>query len=116
MAVGHQCLHEVDLGTKLAKLRAERQLEHELQKHTQTCMYELAVAREPSCCYAASTIGVNRMAQPSLTFEEVQQSVLVEQGAAILSLYCHQKSVEGTSTDEEELAFIAPTASRLKLQ
>ena len=34
----HQCLHEADLAMKVAKLRAERQLEHELQKHTEKCM------------------------------------------------------------------------------
>ena len=66
------------------------------------------------CCTAA-TIGVSRAAQPGMTLEDVQQSLLVEQGEAILSLNCHQKPL-ARDDDDKELAFIAPTASRLKLK
>ena len=68
-----------------------------------------------SCLNAAAMVGVSRAVQPSVTLEEVQQSLLVEQGAAILSLHCHQKSVV-IDDDDKELTFIAPTASKLKLQ
>lgn len=63
----------------------------------------------------AATIGAARVAQPSLTLEEVQQSLVVEQGAAILSLYCHQRPAVADDNDVEPI-FIVPTASKLKLQ
>ena len=64
---------------------------------------------------AAAMVGVSRVVQSSVTLEEVQQSLLVEQGAAILSLHCHQRPAI-TNDDDKELMFIAPTASKLKLQ
>ena len=33
MAGTHRCLHEADLGAKVTKLKAERQLEHEQEKY-----------------------------------------------------------------------------------
>ena len=68
-----------------------------------------------SCLNAAVTVGVSKVVRPGVTLEEVQQSLLVEQGAAILSLHCHQ-TPPATDDDDKELAFIAPTASKLKLQ
>ena len=61
-------------------------------------------------------IGVGRVVRPDVTLEEAQQSLLVEQGKAILSLYCHQRSAAVVDNDNCELTFVAPTASRLKLQ
>ena len=68
-----------------------------------------------SCLDAAVMVGVSRAVRPGVTLEEVQQSLLVEQGAAILSLHCHQ-TPPATDDDEKKLTFIAPTASKLKLQ
>lgn len=68
------------------------------------------------CGYVAAVIGVGRAAQRGLTPEEVQDSLLVEQGTAILSLYCHWRPPAADDKDDEELTFIVPTASKLKLQ
>lgn len=68
-----------------------------------------------SCLNAAAIVGVSRVVWPGVTLEEVQQSLLVEQGAAILSLHCHQTPAV-TDDNDKELTFIAPTASKLKLQ
>ena len=68
------------------------------------------------CGYVAAIIGVGRAAQHGLTPEEVQHSLLVEQGTAILSLHCHRRPPAAEDKDDEELTFIAPTASKLKLQ
>ena len=43
MTGSHQCLHEADLGMKMMKLRAERHLEHEMQKHLEKCMYSCGI-------------------------------------------------------------------------
>jgi len=67
-------------------------------------------------CVAAVKIGPSRVMQTSLTMEEIQQSTVVEQGAAILSLYCHHKPIAVDDNKDEELTFIAPTASNLKLE
>ena len=47
MTDSHRCLHEADLGMKVTKLRAERQLERELQKHAEKCMRKNVVLCKP---------------------------------------------------------------------
>ncbi|XP_065919304.1 WD repeat-containing protein 27-like isoform X2 [Dysidea avara] len=99
---GHyQCLHEMDLAGKLVKLRAEKVLNDELMKQTHKCM--------------TSVIDTNKVRQPSLTLEMVKHSLSVEQGAAILSLYC-QPAVRADTEDDDTITFITPTASQLQLQ
>lgn len=66
--------------------------------------------------YVAPTIGISRVEQLGVTLEEMQQSQLVEQGTAILSLYCHQPLVGDDNDDDDKLTFLEPTASGLKLQ
>jgi len=65
--------------------------------------------------FCSGVIDTSKVRQPSLTLETVQQSLSVEQGAAILSLYC-QPAVRVDMEDDDTITFIAPTVSQLQLQ
>ena len=68
------------------------------------------------CFFPAGIVDTSKVRQPSLTLETVQHSLSVEQGAAILSLYCQPMVRVDMEDDDDTIMFIAPTASQLELQ